>query len=162
MMTSNTLQLLNEQITHEFSSAYLYLSMAIDCEAKGLKGSANWLRKQFYEEQTHGEKIINFMLDIGANVSLNAIEQPKTTWDSLRSVFENVLQHEKKVTHLIHTIYESAINDRNHPVTNFLNWFISEQVEEEATAQYILDKLSTPGNESIITLLVDQELGCRK
>lgn len=157
-----TVKLLNEQITHEMSSAYLYLSMAIYAESQNLLGFAHWLRLQFLEEQGHGERLIKFLFDIGTTPELLAIEKPRSSWSSITEVFAQVLSHEKKVTSFIWAIKESAINEKDYATSNFIEWFIKEQVEEEATAQYILDKLTLCNGNKVGEMILDKELGTRK
>lgn len=158
----NTLRLLNEQITHEMSSAYLYLAMSIYCSTKSLNGCAKWLYLQYKEEELHAQRIIDFLCDVGFEPSLLAIPQPASSWPSLRDLFAEVLSHEKEVTALICDIKESAIQEKDHISSNFIEWFINEQVEEEATAQYILDKISMVGDEPSSLLIIDKELADRK
>lgn len=161
MNNVNTIRLLNEQITHEISSAYLYLSMSMFCEGQNLKGCAKWLKLQSIEEQGHGDRIIGFLHDLGATPTLMAIEQPRSEWGALKELFAQVLSHEKKVTSLIWAIKESAMTEHDHATLNFIEWFVKEQVEEEATAQYILDKLSNIDGNKIGEMMIDNELGAR-
>lgn len=162
MNNSRTIQLLNEQITHELSSAYLYLAMSMYCDTHGFPGAAHWLRKQFSEEQTHGEKIIKFLSDIDATPMLNAIEKPQAAWTSIKDVFTDVLNHEKLVTRLINAIKESSISEKNYAVSNFTEWYISEQVEEEADAKQILDMIIAADGNTAALMMLDAQLGSRK
>ncbi|MCX8063522.1 MAG: ferritin, partial [Anaerolineales bacterium] len=132
---------MNEQIKNELYSAYLYLSMAAHFESKTLSGFANWLRIQAEEELGHAMKFYNFILERGGTVSLKAIDQPPSSWNSNLEAFEQVLAHEQKVTKLINDLYELALKEKDYPSQVMLQWFIEEQVEEEKNATEIIEKL---------------------
>jgi ferritin len=150
----------NEQINAELFSAYLYLSMAAHFESVGLKGFASWMRVQVQEEQSHADKFFDFINDRGGRVVLKAIEGPKTHWDAPLNVFEETLEHEKKISGLIDKLVDLAMEERNHAAHTFLQWFVTEQVEEEATAQEIIDKLKMASDPSTLFQL-DKDLGAR-
>lgn len=161
-MISNRLQdAINEQINAELWSAYLYLSMSLDAEAKGHKGVANWFYIQFREEQDHARIFMNFMNSRDAKVVLRPIEEVPTTWPSVLAMFEQTLQHEQKVTSLINGIYALAEAEHDYATRGKLDWFVSEQVEEEETAQGLIDRLKLIGENGMALYMLDQELAAR-
>ena len=161
MLSDKMENALIEQITAEFYSSYLYLSMSAYFESKGLPGCANWMQAQAQEEWFHGMKMYDFVNERGGRVILKAIDQPPAEWDSTLAVFENVLQHEQKVTGLINNLVNLALDERDHATNIFLQWFVSEQVEEEASAGAVLDKLKLIGNDPNGLFVLDGELGQR-
>ena len=122
---------INEQINAELWSAYLYLSMSLDAEAKGYKGVANWFYVQWLEEQDHARILMNYLNSRDAKVELKPIKEVETRWESVLDMFKQTLEHEKKVTSLIRNLADIAADDKDHASTNRLIWFIDEQVEEE-------------------------------
>lgn len=152
---------INEQINEELYSAYLYLSMGAYFEDQGLGGFANWMRVQFEEEQFHGLKFFDYLAERGGRVLLGAIEKPETEWASPVAVFEEVLKHERHVTSLINNLIDIAIEERDHAGKSFLNWFIDEQVEEEATVENILHQLKLVEGDGRGLLMLDKELAGR-
>ena len=152
---------INEQINAELYSAYLYLSMGAYFEEQGLEGFANWMRVQFEEEQFHGLKFFNYLAERGGRVLLAAIEQPATEWESPVAVFEEVLKHERHVTSLINNLIDISIEERDHATKSFLNWFIDEQVEEEAAAESLLNQLKLVEGDGRGLLMLDRELSSR-
>lgn len=152
---------INEQINEELFSAYLYLSMAAYCEDRNLPGFANWMQVQFEEEQFHAMKFINYINERGGRVELEAIEKPQVEWKDMIDVFEATLNHEKHITSKINEIMDLAIDERDHATTSFLNWYIDEQVEEEDTADGILQRLKMINGQSNGLLMLDKELGAR-
>jgi ferritin len=137
---------MNDQIKHELYSAYFYLSMSAYCDAQNLPGFATWLKMQAEEEQEHAMKFYEYLLDRGQKVSLKAIEQPPVEFKGVKDIFAKVYEHEKKVTALINGIYAKAVEANDVASQIFLQWFISEQVEEEKNASTILamvEKLET-------------------
>jgi ferritin len=153
---------INKQINAEIYSSYLYLSMCAYFESIGLAGSASWMRQQAQEEMFHGMKMFDYVNERGGRVVLQAIEQPQTEWTSAFDVFENVLSHERKVTGLINDLVNLALDERDHATNIFLQWFVSEQVEEEASAGDIVDKLKLIGNDANGLFMLDRELGQRQ
>ncbi|MEE8389445.1 MAG: ferritin, partial [Anaerolineae bacterium] len=131
MLKQTVQDAMNEQIKHEFYSAYLYLSMAAHCESINLPGFAHWMRIQEQEEKIHGIKFFDFIHERGSRVVLQAIDQPPAEFKSPLDVFEKVLEHEQTVTELINDLYALAIQERDYASQVFLQWFITEQVEEE-------------------------------
>jgi ferritin len=161
-MLSNKIQdAFNKQVNAELFSSYLYLSMSAHFEAQNLKGMAQWMRLQAQEELQHALKFLDFINERGGRVLLTGLEGPKTEWGSPLEVFEETCEHEAKVTGLIHGLVDVAISDKDHAANTFLQWFVTEQVEEEATAQEIRDKLKLAGDNPVALFMIDQELGQR-
>jgi ferritin len=152
---------LNKQINAELFSSYLYLSMSAWLESQGLKGMAHWMRIQVQEEDIHAKKFIDFISECGGRVLLTAIEAPRTDWNSPLEVFDEACQHESKVTALINNLVDLAVSERDHAANNFLQWFVTEQVEEEASAAEIRDKLKLAGDNGAVLYMIDRELGQR-
>ncbi len=161
-MLSQKMQVaINDQINKEIYSAYLYLSMATWFEEQDLPGAANWVFWQYKEELEHGEKLIQYVNDRGGRVLLAAIEQPPTSWDSLVTVFEEVLAHEQLVTASINNLVDIALEERDHNTNNFLQWFVAEQVEEEASASDVLRQAKMVLESRGGVFMLDRELGNR-
>ena len=161
-MLSKTMQdAINEQIKHELYSAYIYLAMSAYAEAENWLGAARWLRAQTGEEQSHAMKLFDFVYDRGGRVSLQAIAQPPQEFTSLLDVFEQVLAHERKVTALIHRLYETAVSEKDYAAQVMLQWFIGEQVEEEKNASQIVDALKLVGAQGAALFVLDRQLGAR-
>ncbi len=149
------------QVNAEYYSAYLYLSMNSYLHSINLSGMASWMKMQTQEELFHGTKMYDFILERGGRVILDKIDQPPSAWDSPLAVFENAYAHERKVTGLINELVDLAQEERDHATNIFLQWFISEQVEEEANASGIVHKLRLIGNDAGGLFALDQELGSR-
>lgn len=161
MLSKNLQNAINNQINAELYSSYLYLAMASVADSKNFKGIANWFKIQAEEEREHAMRFYNFMVDRGANIVLKAIEQPPTNFKSILEMFEATLEHEKKVTASINKIYELAMKEGDYPTQVMLYWFIDEQVEEEANAMEIIEKIKIVGEKSGSILWIDKELGSR-
>lgn len=162
-MLSKSLQAaLNEQIKNEFSSGYMYLAMSSWFEDKGLPGFANWMRVQYGEELEHGLKIFDFINDRDGRALVLGFDAPPSEWKSPLDVFENSYAHEQKVTAMINALYAQAQKESDYPTTVLMQWFISEQVEEEKSAKLIVDQLRLAGDSGSALLLLDRELGARK
>lgn len=161
MLSKRLEEAVNEQVKNEFYSAYLYLAMAAQCEAMNLKGFAQWLKVQAKEEVSHGMRLFDFLNDRGGRVVLRAIEQPPVEYPSLKAMFEAVLEHERKVTGMIHRLYELAREEKDYPLLTHLQWFIDEQVEEEKNATEIVEYLKIAGEGPGI-LMLDARMGERK
>lgn len=161
MINQRVQKAINEQINAEFYSAYLYLSMSAYFDGENLSGLATWMNVQFQEEQFHALKFFNYLSERGGEVELEAIEKPKTTWENAIDVFEETLAHERVVTGLINNIMDVALEERDHATVSFLRWFIDEQVEEEATAEGILNQLKRIKGEGNGLFMIDKELGSR-
>lgn len=152
---------INKQINAELYSAYLYLGMSSKCTETNLKGIAHWFYVQAQEEMTHAMKFYRFVLDRGGHPVLPAIEGVRTDWKNPLEMFEAAYEHEKKVTGLINNIMDIAQAEREHATASMLNWFIDEQVEEEANASEISEKLRLIGSSSDALLALDKELMAR-
>ena len=153
---------MNEQINKELFSSFLYLSMAAYFEDKNLSGFANWMRVQAEEEREHAMKFYDFILERGGRVSLKAIDAPKTDWTSSLEVAEEVAAHEAKVTASIYALYELALKEKDYPTQVMLQWFISEQVEEEKNAAEIVANLKLIEERGTAVFVLDKQLGKRK
>jgi ferritin len=152
---------LNEQLNRELFSSYLYLSMAAYFESQAFSGMAQWMRFQAQEENAHAMKFYDFIHERNGRVKLKEIGEPKTEWDSPLNGFEEALGHERMITGAINDLAGLALEEKDHATNAFLQWFITEQVEEEATVQAILDKLNLVGDNGVALFMVDQELGQR-
>lgn len=153
---------LNKQINEEFWSAYLYLSMSAHFEAEGLEGIARWFKNQFDEEQEHAMKIFNYVIERGGKVTLAPIREVHTTWPSVIEAFEATLAHEKIVTGFIYELVKLAKEEDDFATESMLRWFVDEQVEEESTAQGIIDTLKLIGNSGAGLYALNKELGRRE
>jgi ferritin len=161
MLKPTMQEALNKQVNAELFSSYLYLSMAAHFESENLKGMAGWMRIQAQEELGHALKFFDFILERDGRVTLTQVEAPKTEWTTPLNVFEDTYEHECKVTELIHQLVDLAIAEKDHAAATFLQWFVTEQIEEEATAQEIVGKLKLAGDSNVALLMLDGELGQR-
>ena len=162
-MLSDTINtLINQQITKEFFSAYMYLDIANYFEDKGLTGFSSWFKIQAHEELDHGMKFYQYLHDNNEKIILEKIAAPNQHFDSLGDALKESLKHEEYVTSSINKIYEEATNEKDYRTLEFLNWFIKEQAEEEKSAQMLISKMMLFGNEGKSLYLLDQELGQRK
>lgn len=161
MLKERVRKALNDQVIAELYSSYLYLSMCSHFKRINLEGFATWMQIQALEELSHAMKFFDFISERGEQVVLEPIQGPRTSWDSPLSVFENVYAHETKVTGLIHGLMDVAMEEKDHATVNFLQWFVSEQVEEETSADNIVQKLRLLGGDGGALFLLDQELGRR-
>ena len=161
-MLSKTIEdAINAQINAELWSAYLYLSMATNFDAQGHSGIANWFKIQFKEEQAHAEIFMNYLNSRGARVVLQPIDAVEIEWATPLDAFKATLGHEQKVTALINDIYALAESEKDYATREMLNWFISEQVEEEESAQELIDKFTLIGDNGMGIYMLDQELAAR-
>ena len=161
-MISHTLtDALNEQLKHEFYSSYLYLAMAAYCDSENLPGFTHWLRLQADEEREHAMKFYDFILDRDGRVALQSLAQPPRDFGSPINLFEQVLAHEQEVSSLIDQLYRKASAEQDNATQVFLQWFITEQVEEEKTATQILETLRMAGDNKVALPMLDRELGAR-
>ena len=161
-MLSNKLhQAINAQINAELWSAYLYLSMSMDAEAKGLKGVANWFYVQYLEEQDHARIFMNYLNSRDAKVVLLPIDEVPTEWGSVLAMFKQTLEHEKKVTALINNLAFIANEDRDFASVNRLVWFIDEQVEEEESAREMIAAVEAVEGNKYGMYMLDKELAAR-
>jgi ferritin len=153
---------INDQIEKEFYSYYLYLSMAAHFESNNLKGFGHWLRIQAKEEAEHAMKLYDYLISRGAKVVLQSIEAPPNDWKSYKDLFDDAYKHEQKVTGLITKLVELAKRENDHATEIFLQWFVKEQVEEEASAQDVLHKIQLIGAQGSALFFLDSELGKRQ
>jgi ferritin len=161
MLSSNLYKAINEQINAELWSAYLYLSMSMDCQAKGYNGIANWFYVQFQEEQAHARIFMNYLNSRDAKVELLPILEVRTSWDSVLDMFKQTLEHEKKVTGLINNIAAIANEDRDYASINRITWFIDEQVEEEESAREMIAAFEAVEGNKYGMYMLDKELATR-
>ena len=161
MVSKKMIDALNNHLNEELYSSYLYLSMAAYFETKNLKGFANWFKIQSQEEYGHGMKFYSFINQVGGKVNLKAIKAPKTNWKSIIEVFAETLTHEKHITVLINKLVGQALQEKDYATNNFLQWFVTEQVEEEATVEEIINKLEMIGDAKSGLFMMDRELGAR-
>ncbi|MDT8273117.1 MAG: ferritin [Desulfomonilia bacterium] len=152
---------LNKQINAELYSAYLYLSMSSFFHSVNLAGFASWMRVQALEEMTHAEKFSEYLIERGGRVLLQSIDGPPTKWASPLAVFDEVYAHEQKVTALINKLMDLAIKENDHASRGMLQWFVDEQVEEEASADGIVQKLKLVGESGNGLFMMDRELSQR-
>jgi ferritin len=161
MLNKKMQEAINSQINAEIYSSYLYLSMSAYFESINLSGFASWMRAQAQEEMVHAMKFYDYVNERGGRVILGPIEAPPSEWESAVSVFDATYQHEQKVTGLINDLVDLAIEEKDHATNNLLQWFVSEQVEEEASASGVLNKAKLTGDAPGGLFMLDQELGAR-
>ena len=161
MLSKNLHEAVNAQINAELWSAYLYLSMSLDAEAKGLKGVANWFYIQYREEQDHARIFMNFLNSRDAKVELQPIAEVPTVWNSALDMFKDTLAHEQKVTALIQNLAAIAHDDADFASQNSLVWFINEQVEEEETAREMIAAFDAVEGNKFGLYMLDKELATR-
>ncbi|SYZ73025.1 Ferritin [Candidatus Zixiibacteriota bacterium] len=162
MISSKMEQALNGQIKEEYFSSYLYLAMSAHFKAANLDGFAHWMRIQSQEEMTHALKIFDYVNEQQGKVTLENIDKPQSEWGTPLSIFEAAYKHEQKITGLIGRLADLAIAEKDHATAGFLQWFVKEQVEEEATAADIVHKLKMVGDSNQGLFMVDRYLGERK
>ncbi len=151
----------NKQVNAELYSAYLYLGMSARCTEMNLKGMANWLYVQAQEEMTHAMKLYRFILERAGHAKLPAIEGVRDDWKTPLEMFEAAYGHEQEVTGMINNLANIAISERDHATASMLNWFVDEQVEEEANSSEIAEKLKLIGESKEGLFMLDKELSIR-
>ena len=161
MLSKNMEKALNAQVNWELYSSYFYLSMSSYFASVSLTGCAGWMRVQTQEELFHAIKIYDYINGRGGRAIMEAIAKPPSDWKSPLHVFEEVLAHEQKVTGLINSLVNLAVDERDHATNNFLQWFISEQVEEEASVGAVLEKFKLIGKDKSGLFAIDLELAKR-
>ncbi len=161
MLSKEMESALNEQVNNEFYSAYLYLAMAGWFESKNLTGFAHWMRLQFQEEQEHAMRIFGYIGERGGRVKMGAIKAPPEEWDSVLAVFEYTLEHEQDVSASINRLVDLAMKQSDHASNAYLQWFVNEQVEEEASVDAIVQQLRMVGDSGHALFMIDRELGQR-
>jgi ferritin len=152
---------LNKHANAEFYSSYLYLSMSAHFQSINLAGFASWMQVQAREELAHAMKFYDHVIERGGRVSLQPVEAPQPKWDSPLAAFEDAYRHEQKVTGLINQLVDEAVQTKDHATNAFLQWFVSEQVEEEASVDAIVQKLRLVGDAPGGLLMIDHHLGER-
>ena len=161
MINKKMQQALNEQINHEIGSAYLYLSMAAYFGSAGFDGMSQWMHTQAHEEFAHAMKFFDHILERDGKVELLELTKPKTKWATPLAVFQDTYKHEKFISSKIHALVELASKEKDHAAGILLQWFVTEQVEEEATASKILQMLERIGDSGNGMFMLDRELGTR-
>jgi ferritin len=161
MLSSSLQAAFNDQINKELYSAYLYLGMSAWCESANLPGAAHWMKTQAREEQGHALKLYEFVVDRNGSVTLEAIAKPPQEYASLLDLFEQVLEHERRVTALINELYKAALTESDYPAQVILQWFINEQVEEEKNATMVVETLKMVGTQGASLFMADRQLGAR-
>ncbi|MCQ2271350.1 MAG: ferritin [Bacteroidales bacterium] len=161
MISKKMQEAINTQINAEMWSAYLYLAMSMDASDKGFKGVAHWYRKQYEEEMEHAFKFVKYLEEQMARVELKPIDAVQTSWKNVAEMFDQTLAHEKKVTAMINKLYALAEKEKDYATSIMLQWFISEQVEEEANAQELIDTIKCVGTDKAAFFMFDKQLSAR-
>lgn len=162
MISESIQRAFNEQIKKELDSAYLYLSMATYFDSQNLEGMAHWMKVQAKEEYKHAMKFYEHINERGGRVELFALEKPAKEWAGPFEVFKHVYEHEQKVTASIYSLVELAKKENDHAAYNFLQWFVSEQVEEESSASKLLQTLEKIKDNPVGIIMMDRELAKRE
>ncbi|MGC9318059.1 MAG: ferritin [Armatimonadota bacterium] len=152
---------INDQINAELYSAYIYYSMSAWFEEQNLPGMAQWMKAQTQEELFHADKFFNYLTERGGRVVMKAIDEPQTEWDSPLAVFEHAYEHEQYVTGRINDLVDLAIELKDHATNQFLQWYVEEQVEEEASADEVVQQLKRIGDSANALYMLDREMGAR-
>ena len=161
MISKKMSDAINDQVKAEFESAYLYLAMSAYLEAKNMKGMAHWVKEQFKEEMEHADKFMEHLYERSARVVLEAIAKPVAEFGTPLDVFKAVLKHERHVSDRINKLMDLAREEKDYVSQSMLTWFINEQVEEEASAEDVVNKLEFLGDSNTSIYLLDKELGQR-
>lgn len=161
MIKDKMLKAINKQINEEYASAYIYLSMSAFFESVNLQGFAHWMRVQVREETAHGDKFFKHIVERGGRVALKAIPEPAFEWKSPLDAFQAALKHEQHITACIHKLMDLAHAEKDYAAIGLLQWFVDEQVEEEAHAEEIVQKLTMMGDAKHAIYMLDRELGAR-
>ena len=161
VISDDIVDALLDQLNHEFQSANLYLAMSAYCSHVDFNGAAAWLRTQYEEEQLHALKIYDYLIDQDVHVVLGAMPAPATEFGSLLEVFQASLDHERSMTARLNDLSDLVLKHKDHATYNLLQWFVNEQVEEEATVSEIIAKLKLVGSDGYGLLMIDNELGAR-
>lgn len=160
-MSEKLLKGFNDQLKHEFDAANIYLAMAAYCKSEDLDGFANFFMVQAEEERFHAMKFFNFIDEIGERVVVSGLEDPNNSYDSVLDAFKSALEHEKKVTGQINNLMSIAMEDKNYAAVSFLNWFIDEQVEEEASFSGLIAKIERVKDNPQGLYMLDEKLSQR-
>ena len=162
MISDKMTKEINAQINRELYSAYLYLAMSADAMHKGFRGAASWFAVQFKEEQGHAERFMKYLHDQNARVDLDDIEAPPKVWKDLLTAFQETLAHEKTVTASINRLAALAVAEKDFATQNALQWFVNEQIEEEASAMDVILMLEMAAGSKGALFMADKKLGDRK
>lgn len=162
MLSDKIVAALNEQINYEFYSSYVYFGMAAYCDSKSLDGFASWFKIQAQEEVTHGMKIYQYLMDLGAKVELKKIAAPSTEFNSFEELFQKAVENEKNLAKVLNGIANLALEEKDQMTYQFLKWFLDEQVEEIALTTSVLDKIKLVGDNGNGIFILNEELGRRK
>ncbi len=162
MLSKDIQHALNEQIKHEFSSASAYLAMTAYFEDTNFPGFARWMRMQYDEEITHGMRLFDFVHARGGRAAVYGIDKPRADFESPVDVFQSALEQERRVTKLIYDLYELSQNEKDYGTLVELQWFITEQIEEEKVVEEIIETLNLAGEDRAALLLLDRQLGERQ
>lgn len=161
MISKNMQAALNKQINNEIFSAYLYLAMSAEAAFKGYKGTAKWFQVQFQEELAHAMKLKDYLLERGAEVDMGALAKPKVGFKSVLAMFEATLAHEQEITRSLEALMDLAVKEKDYASQGLLQWYITEQVEEEANDNEIIGMLKMAGTSTGSLLMIDKQLGKR-
>lgn len=161
MISQKMQDVLNSQIQAELNSAYMYLAMSAYCDAKSLRGFGHWLKIQFEEELGHARKFIDHLVDRGGTVVFKEVQAPPVSHGTMIELFDTVLAHERHITEFVHGLHEAALAEKDVATQVFLQWFITEQVEEEATVAQMVDRVRFVGDRTGGLLYIDKEAGKR-
>jgi ferritin len=161
-MNKTILEAMNDQIQAELYSSYLYLSMSAFYESLNLPGFAHWMRMQAEEENAHGMKFFDHIIDRGGKVKLQAIDAPPVDFEDPLTAFKMAYEHEKMVTARIHDLYKLAVEQNDFPAQTLLNWFVDEQVEEEKSTLEVVEHLEMVSGQKMGLFMIDRELGGRQ
>jgi ferritin len=161
MLSDKIQNAINSQINAELYSSYLYVAMAMYFESVDMSGAARWMNSQAQEELVHADKFMNYVNERGGRVLLDAIVKPPAEWESVLDTFKAALEHERKVSSLINGLVTLAREENDHMTDNFLQWYVAEQVEEEASAGEVVRKLKLIGDSGGGRFMIDNELGQR-
>ena len=161
MISDKMQQALNEQVNTEFYSAYMYLAMSAYCNTIGLPGFAHWMRMQYEEEIMHVTKMYDYILGQSGKVHLKTVDEPPQTYGTPLEIFQTTLEHEQVVTKLINQLMDLAVDERDYATQTFLQWYVTEQVEEESNVNDILAPLRMVGEDKSGLMMIDQQLGGR-
>ena len=158
-MISNTIaQKLNGQINKEFYSAYFYMSMSAHSQSENLRGVAAWFMAKYEEEMAHAMKLYRYLHDQGARVELEAVDKPPSEYAGVLDMFEKTLAHEQEVTAAFNQLVDAALSEKDHATNIFLHWFVTEQIEEEATVNDVIGRVKLVGERGEGLYLIDNEL----
>lgn len=162
MISDKMAKSLNDQLNRELYAAHLYLAMSAYCESEGLSGFASWLKHHSEEEHSHAMKIYGYLTEQDCRVTIQALKEPQNEYKSVLQACEAALEHEKYVTKCINEIVDQAIAEKDHATNAFLQWFVTEQVEEEATVRVLIDKVKMVKESPQGLYIIDREAGSAK